>query len=102
MLFVAACGPYRFALTGWQYSANNRRRKDAFRIPLADRELLSKLGWQDKLADVDKCIAANVAFVRDIVAQTQIFGEAGDEVSAPDEEDDDGDEQDGEPGVLMA
>ncbi|KZV96043.1 N2227-domain-containing protein [Exidia glandulosa HHB12029] len=76
------------------YSANNRRRKDAHRIPLADRELLAKLGFQDKLVEVDKCIAVNAQFARDIVAHTGIFGDAGDEIPDPDEEDEEGEDDD--------
>ncbi|KAH7106861.1 N2227-domain-containing protein [Auriculariales sp. MPI-PUGE-AT-0066] len=76
------------------HSANNRRRKDAYRVPFPDRELLHQLGWHEKLVDVDEAIAVNAKFVKTLVAQTQIFGEQGEEVVNPNIDDDDGYEED--------
>jgi len=52
-------------------------------VPFPDRELLHQLGWHDKLAEVDIAIASNAKFLRALVAQTQIFGEQGEEVENP-------------------
>jgi carnosine N-methyltransferase len=57
-----------------QIAANNRRRKDIYLLPRADQELLGSLGYKEKLADVDKAVAANAEFLKQIVANTQIFG----------------------------
>lgn len=57
-----------------QIAANNRRRKDIYTLPRADQELLSNLGYKQKLAEVDKAILANAEFLKQIVADTQIFG----------------------------
>ncbi|KAI5996047.1 N2227-domain-containing protein [Pisolithus marmoratus] len=58
----------------YSLNANNRRRKDIHTIPLADRELLTKLGYGQKLKDVDKAILANAAFLDKIVENPEIFG----------------------------
>ncbi|KAI6096149.1 N2227-domain-containing protein [Pisolithus sp. B1] len=60
----------------YSLNANNRRRKDIHTIPLADRELLTKLGYGQKLKDVDKAILANAAFLNKIVESPEIFGHA--------------------------
>ncbi|KAI6143798.1 N2227-domain-containing protein [Pisolithus tinctorius] len=65
----------------YSLNANNRRRKDIHTIPLADRELLTKLGYGQKLKDVDKAILANALFLNKIVENPEIFGhEIGDSV----------------------
>ncbi|KAI0791475.1 N2227-like protein-domain-containing protein [Irpex lacteus] len=69
----------KVVLTFQQYAnyaiaANNRRRKDIYTLPRADQELLSNLGYKQKLAEVDKAILANAEFLKQIVADTQIFG----------------------------
>ncbi|KAI6020445.1 hypothetical protein PISMIDRAFT_498583 [Pisolithus microcarpus 441] len=60
----------------YSLNANNRRRKDIHTIPLADRELLTRLGYGQKLKDVDKAILANAAFLNKIVESPEIFGHA--------------------------
>ncbi|KAI0074325.1 N2227-domain-containing protein [Panus rudis PR-1116 ss-1] len=58
----------------YSLAANNRRRKDLFVIPKSDLELLTSLGYRQKLADVDKAILANAEFLNQIVASPEIFG----------------------------
>ncbi|KAI0342396.1 N2227-domain-containing protein [Trametopsis cervina] len=65
-------GPY--ALT-----ANNRRRKDIYTLSRADQQLLSELGYKEKLQAVDQAILANAEFLNKIVANTQMFGPGGNE-----------------------
>ncbi|KAF8064870.1 N2227-like protein-domain-containing protein [Lyophyllum atratum] len=61
-----------------QYSlaANNRRRKDIYRLPQADQEVLEKLGYKHKLDEVDDAIRVNADFLSEIVANPEIFGHA--------------------------
>uniref|UniRef100_A0A0W0FG11 carnosine N-methyltransferase n=1 Tax=Moniliophthora roreri TaxID=221103 RepID=A0A0W0FG11_MONRR len=68
----------------YSLSANNRRRKDLFTLPRADQELLTGLGYKEKIDAVDKAIIANAQFLSQIVADPEIFGH---EI---DEEDEDG------------
>ncbi|CAA7263368.1 unnamed protein product [Cyclocybe aegerita] len=56
-------------------SANNRRRKDIYRLPQADQELLGQLGYKQKLDAADKAILANADFLAKIVEDTQMFGD---------------------------
>ncbi|KAF9225053.1 N2227-domain-containing protein [Gyrodon lividus] len=71
-----------------QYSlaANNRRRKDLYTLPQADKALLDTLSYKQKLQEVDTAILANADFLNRIVANPEIFGhdlsagEHGDEV----------------------
>ncbi|KAJ7469972.1 hypothetical protein B0H11DRAFT_2238112 [Mycena galericulata] len=53
-------------------SANNRRRKDFFTLPKADRELLAGLGYKDELDKVDAAIVANAEFLAQVVAEPEI------------------------------
>ncbi|KZP20355.1 N2227-domain-containing protein [Athelia psychrophila] len=55
-------------------SANNRRRKDIYTLPLADQEMLKGLGYLQKLDAVDDAIVANAEFLNQIVANPEIFG----------------------------
>ncbi|KAJ3891403.1 N2227-domain-containing protein [Lentinula edodes] len=61
--------------TSYHLAANNRRRKDLFTLPKADRELLEQLGYKEKLDQVDKAILANEQFLNKIVVDPEIFGE---------------------------
>ena len=56
-----------------QLAANNRRRKDIFTLPRADQQLLTELGYKEKLAEVDKAISVNATFLKQIVSNTEIF-----------------------------
>ncbi|KAH9947863.1 N2227-domain-containing protein [Amylocystis lapponica] len=67
----------------YSLSANNRRRKDFYTLSRPDRELLEELGYKTKLADVDTAILANASFLRQIVANPEIFGH-GINVDIPD------------------
>src|SRR6266576_397909 len=59
---------------GYQISANNRRRRDVFRLPRTDQQLLESLGYKKKVDDVDKAILANAQFITQIVENPEIFG----------------------------
>jgi carnosine N-methyltransferase len=65
--------------------ANNRRRKDVYRLPQADQEILEDLGYKQKLDEVDQAIMANAAFLGQIVANPEIFGH---DIGADDDETD--------------
>jgi carnosine N-methyltransferase len=56
-----------------QISANVRRRKDFFRLPVEDQKLLEEIGWKSKLDDIDTAIQANARFLRKIVMNPEIF-----------------------------
>ncbi|KAG6908373.1 hypothetical protein DXG01_004871 [Tephrocybe rancida] len=58
----------------WQLAANNRRRKDIYRLPQADQQLLETLGYKQKLDQVDDAIRANAELLSLIVANPEIFG----------------------------
>lgn len=85
----------RVACPRSKLSANNRRRKDFYTLPLADQKLLDELGYKTKLAEVDKAIIANAQFVRQMVAEPQIFSELDTD------EEDEGDDVDGDGGMLQ-
>ncbi|KAJ3551771.1 hypothetical protein NM688_g4515 [Phlebia brevispora] len=57
----------------YTHAVNNRRRKDIYTIPRQDQELLGRLGYKNKISEVDKAIAANAEFLRKIIADPQIF-----------------------------
>ncbi|KIK68422.1 hypothetical protein GYMLUDRAFT_91958 [Collybiopsis luxurians FD-317 M1] len=63
----------------YHLAANNRRRKDLFTLPKGDQELLEKLGYKEKLDQVDKAILANEQFLSKIIVDPEIFGEEDDE-----------------------
>ncbi|KAF4576216.1 hypothetical protein EYR40_000455 [Pleurotus pulmonarius] len=69
----------------YSLAANNRRRKDLFTIPRADRELIGRVGYKSKLDEVDKAIKANADFLDLIVSDPAIFGHNIDSTS-PEEE----------------
>lgn len=58
----------------FQISTNNRRRRDIFRLPRTDQELLESLGYKKKIDDVDRAILANAQFITQIVENPEIFG----------------------------
>ncbi|KAJ8083549.1 hypothetical protein PM082_009423 [Marasmius tenuissimus] len=58
----------------YSLAANNRRRKDIFTLPKGDQDLLSSLGYKDRLDAVDKAILKNAEFLNQIVADPEIFG----------------------------
>ncbi|KAL1745155.1 N2227-like protein-domain-containing protein [Schizophyllum fasciatum] len=79
-------GPYALA-------ANNRRRKDLFTLPQADQDLLTRLGYKEKLEKADAAILENAEFLKQIVANPEIFGIGAD--SGLDDCEDHGDEPNG-------
>ncbi|KAF9001139.1 N2227-like protein-domain-containing protein [Cyathus striatus] len=60
-------------------AANNRRRKDIYKLPKADQDILDTLGYKKKLDEADKAILANADFLEMIVESPEIFGHAMDE-----------------------
>ncbi|KAJ8517718.1 hypothetical protein ONZ45_g5124 [Pleurotus djamor] len=70
----------------YSLAANNRRRKDLFTIPRNDRELIGKVGYKEKLDEVDKAIQVNADFLNQIIANPEIFGHH------PDDQSEDGDD----------
>ena len=74
-----------------QLSANNRRRKDIYKIPRADQELLTALGYKSRLHEIDEAIIANAQFLKQLIADPEIFGH---ELEA---EHEDAEEQEGGP-----
>jgi hypothetical protein len=69
---------------GWKISANNRRRRDIFKLSATDQELLGSLGYKKKIDDVDRAILDNAQFVAQVVENPEIFGhELEDERMAP-------------------
>lgn len=67
-----------------QAAANHRRRKDLYTLPMADLEILERLGYKQKLDEVDDAILANAKFLNQIVANPEIFGH---DLSALEEQD---------------
>ncbi|TEB32801.1 N2227-domain-containing protein [Coprinellus micaceus] len=65
--------------TQYSLSANNRRRRDIYALPLEDQEILGTLGYKEKLDEVDKAILANADFLNKIVENPEIFGHDLDE-----------------------
>lgn len=57
-----------------QLTANNRRRKDLYTLPQADKALLDSVGYRRKLQEIDTAILANADFLHKIVANPEIFG----------------------------
>ena len=57
-----------------QLTANNRRRKDLYKLPHADKGLLDAIGYRHKLQEIDAAILANAEFLHKIVANPEIFG----------------------------
>lgn len=54
-------------------SANTRRRRDFFKIPVEDRTLLESVGWKSHLDKVDDLIAENAKVLNQLVANPTIF-----------------------------
>ena len=67
-----------------QLAANNRRRKDLFTLPQADKALLELIGYRRKLKEIDESILANAQFLHKIVANPEIFGHDVDAVAGED------------------
>lgn len=61
--------------TAHSISANNRRRKDFFRLPKDDQDVLEKIGYKTRLRSVDKAVLVNSKFLDAIVANTEIFSQ---------------------------
>lgn len=58
-----------------QLSANSRRLRDYYALPLAHQSLLESLGWRKKIDLVDERIEANSRFLRAVVDYPEIFDE---------------------------
>ena len=57
-----------------QLSANNKRRKDVYRLSRADAELLHDLRLREKFESVDRAILENAHFLLKIVENPETFG----------------------------
>jgi carnosine N-methyltransferase len=57
-----------------------------YTLPHADLELLERLGYKQKLTDVDDAILANAEFLNQIVANPEIFGHDVSSLENEDEE----------------
>ncbi|PFH48332.1 hypothetical protein AMATHDRAFT_5912 [Amanita thiersii Skay4041] len=55
-------------------SVNNRRRRDIYRLPKADQDILDSIGFKKKVEDADKAILANAQFLAQMVDNPEIFG----------------------------
>jgi hypothetical protein len=79
--------PARSLTRAAQLAANQRRRRDFYALPRADREVLGALGYAEKLNAVDDAIAANARFLLEVVSDPEIFAnQAAEEASAEEEE----------------
>lgn len=58
-------------------SANNRRRKDYYKLPLSNRQLLDEISWRARLEAVDEKIMANAEFLAMVVDHPDIFAMEG-------------------------
>lgn len=67
-----------------QAAANHRRRKDLYTLPPADLEILERLGYKQKLDEVDDAILANAKFLNQIIANPEIFGHDISALEGPD------------------
>ena len=65
-------------------TANNRRRKDLYTLPHADKALLDAIGYRQKLQAIDAAILANADFLHKIVANPEIFGHDVDGIAGED------------------
>ncbi|KZO94744.1 N2227-domain-containing protein [Calocera viscosa TUFC12733] len=63
----------------YSLSANTRRRKDFYSLPIPHQKLLKEVGWYQKLGDVDDAILTNADFLEEIVDDTEIFSGPVDE-----------------------
>jgi len=57
-----------------QLSANNKRRKDVYRLSRADAELIHDLRLREKFESVDRAILENTHFLLKIVENPEMFG----------------------------
>ncbi len=73
-------------LTVAQLSANNRRRKDLYKLPKADQDLFVALGYREKLNLVDEAILKNAEFLEGIVSGPGIFDGEDDDEDAPEDD----------------
>ncbi|EJU01374.1 N2227-domain-containing protein [Dacryopinax primogenitus] len=64
----------------YSLSANIRRRKDFYSLPLPHQKLLREVGWYQKLGDVDDAILVNADFLEQIVDDTEIFAGSVDDL----------------------
>ncbi|XP_006455080.1 hypothetical protein AGABI2DRAFT_121027 [Agaricus bisporus var. bisporus H97] len=55
-------------------SANNKRRKDIYRLPRADVELIRGIKYREKLECVDRAILENAHFLLKVVEDADMFG----------------------------
>lgn len=81
-----------------QLSANSRRLRDYYSLPLAHQSLLDSLGWRKKIDLVDERVEANARFLRAVVDYPEIFDEGSHRNLAGVDDEPEG----GEPAVVGA
>ncbi|KAF8546782.1 hypothetical protein OG21DRAFT_1490826 [Imleria badia] len=69
-----SCKPSSPQSAQYSLTANNRRRKDLYMFPNADKAFLDAIGYRRKLQAIDAAILADVNFLHKIVANPEIFG----------------------------
>lgn len=62
-----------FGAYPYKLSANSRRLRDYYALPLHHQALLDSLGWRTKIDLVDQRIEANARFLKTIVDYPEIF-----------------------------
>ena len=58
-----------------------------YTLSKADQDVLTDLGYKEKLEAIDKAILVNANFLNQIVADPEIFGHGLDEMETPEESD---------------
>ena len=81
---------YRFLTC--QLSANSRRLRDYYALPLQHQALLDSLGWRKKIDLVDERIEANARFLKTVVDYPAFF--EGDSDHDDDEDEDEREHED--------
>lgn len=68
----------------YSITANNKRRRDFFKLPEEDRKLLEAVGWKARLDKIDDCIAVNGGVLRTFVENPEVFMDEEDMMYADD------------------
>jgi carnosine N-methyltransferase len=91
-LRCTACANCFGALSTYELSANSRRLRDYYALPLQHQAMLDSLGWRTKIDLVDQRIEANARFLKTIVDYPEIFeGDSDQQEHEHDDEDADDD-----------
>lgn len=85
-----------------QLSANNKRRKDIYRLPRADTELIREIKYREKLEFVDRAILENAHFLLRIVENPDMFGHDVDLADLESDDEKKGNDEKGKGGQTQA